>query len=178
MAQARLSMRKIREVLRLKADGLSDRQIAAVIGSARSTVQECLRRARDGGLTWPLPAELDEVALQARLYRRDVPLPKIPLPDFASVHRELSNFALSQSTRNKRLPIHVVFVLLLLLSVVVISYSVYSITQDPGNTQLQLITLFRLPAGALLFAFGAIYYIRWMTAWTTYHADAELLSAV
>jgi transposase len=83
-------MRKIREVLRLKADGLSDRQIAAVVGSARSTVQECLRRARDGGLTWPLPTELDEVALQARLYRRDVPLPKVPLPDFASVHRELS----------------------------------------------------------------------------------------
>ena len=35
MAQARLSVRKIREVLRLKAEsGLSDRQIAAVIGSA------------------------------------------------------------------------------------------------------------------------------------------------
>ena len=47
MAQARLSVRKIREVLRLKAEArLSDREIAAAIGSARSTVQECLRRAR------------------------------------------------------------------------------------------------------------------------------------
>jgi hypothetical protein len=31
-------VRKIREVLRLKSDGFSERQIAAAIGSARSTV--------------------------------------------------------------------------------------------------------------------------------------------
>ncbi len=38
MAQARLSVRKIRDVLRLKNEArLSDRQIAAVLGSARST---------------------------------------------------------------------------------------------------------------------------------------------
>jgi transposase len=44
-------MRKIREVLRLKyAAGLSDRQIAAAVGSARSTVQECLRRCRVAGI--------------------------------------------------------------------------------------------------------------------------------
>ena len=49
MAQQRLSMRKIREILRLKAAGLSHRQIAATIGSARSTVQECLRRAQARG---------------------------------------------------------------------------------------------------------------------------------
>ncbi len=41
-------MRKIREVLRLKHElNLGDRKIAQVIGSARSTVQECLRRARE-----------------------------------------------------------------------------------------------------------------------------------
>lgn len=83
-------MRKIREVLRLKAAGLSDRRIAAAIGSARSTVQECLRRSRDAGLVWPLAEELDEEALQARLYRREVPLSQRPLPDFSSVHAELS----------------------------------------------------------------------------------------
>jgi DNA-directed RNA polymerase specialized sigma24 family protein len=43
-------VRKIREVLRLKAEGFSDRQIAKAIGSARSTVQECLRRAREAQL--------------------------------------------------------------------------------------------------------------------------------
>ena len=46
MAQARLSVRKIREVLWLKVEArLGDREIAAAIGSARSTVQECLRHA-------------------------------------------------------------------------------------------------------------------------------------
>ena len=50
MAQARLSVRKIREVLRLKAEArLSDREIAEAIGSVRSTVQECLRRAKAAG---------------------------------------------------------------------------------------------------------------------------------
>lgn len=82
-------MRKIREVLRLKAAGLSDRQIALSVGSARSTVQACLQRAREAGIAWPLPESLDEPALQAQLYRRAVPLSERPLPDFAYVHAEL-----------------------------------------------------------------------------------------
>ncbi len=54
MAQQRLPVRKVREVLRLKAAGFSDRKIASTIGSARSTVQECVRRAHEAGLIWPL----------------------------------------------------------------------------------------------------------------------------
>lgn len=90
MAQKRLPVRKIREVLRLKAAGFSDRKIAAAIGSARSTVQECVRRANEVGLAWPLPPELDEEALQARLYRREVPLSHRPRPQFAQIHAELA----------------------------------------------------------------------------------------
>jgi len=89
VGQARLPVRKIREVLRLKAEGFSDRQIAAAIGSARSTVQECIRRARDAGVVWPLPATMDEAALQAKMYRRVVPLSRTPRPDFAYLHAEL-----------------------------------------------------------------------------------------
>ena len=80
MAQQRLPVRKIREVLRLKAAGLSDRKIAAAIGSARSTVQECLRRAREAGIAWPLAQDLNDEALHARLYERSVPLSCRPLP--------------------------------------------------------------------------------------------------
>lgn len=90
MAQIRLPVRKIREVLRLKAAGVSDRQIAAAIGSARSTVQECVRRAREAGIGWPLSDECDERALQAQLYQREVPLTNRPRPDFAHLHAELS----------------------------------------------------------------------------------------
>jgi hypothetical protein len=50
VAPQRLPVRKIREVLRLKAAGFSDRKIAAAIGSAPSTVQECIRRACAAGL--------------------------------------------------------------------------------------------------------------------------------
>ncbi len=90
MAQQRLPVRKIREVLRLKAAGFSDRKIAAAIGSARSTVQECVRRAHAAGTVWPLSEDLDENALQARLYRRAVPLSRHPAPDFAQLHAELA----------------------------------------------------------------------------------------
>ena len=91
MGQARLPVRKIREVLRLKAEArLSDRQIAEVIGSARSTVQECLRRAKAAGVTWPLPAECDDQALTARLYPKAAIPPRYPTPDFATIHVELA----------------------------------------------------------------------------------------
>jgi transposase len=90
VAQARLPVRKIRDVLRLKAAGVSDRKIAAAVGSSRSTVQECLRRAREAGITWPPDAALDEQALHERLYRRGIPASIRPQPDFAHVHQELS----------------------------------------------------------------------------------------
>lgn len=61
-------MRKILEILRLKFEqGLSGRAIALAVCAALSTVQDCLRWFVAGGLGWPLPAELDEAALEARL---------------------------------------------------------------------------------------------------------------
>jgi len=69
VAQERLSMRKIREVLRLKfSAGSSARRIALSINASRSTVSECLQRAQAAGLGWPLPADLDDAQLEARLY--------------------------------------------------------------------------------------------------------------
>ena len=92
MPAKRLSMRKIKEVLRLKwAKELSNRQIARICGIGRPTVAEYLRRAEAAGLTWPLPAGLDEAALERRLFP---PPPALParargVPDWAVVHREL-----------------------------------------------------------------------------------------
>jgi transposase len=85
-----LPVRKIREVLRLKAAGMSGREIAAATGSALSTVQTCLRRAEAAGLGWPLAEELTEDALYAQLYRREAPAATRPAPDFAQLHAELS----------------------------------------------------------------------------------------
>lgn len=90
MPQARVSMRKIREILRLTANGLSARQVAASIGVARSTVGECLRRAAEAEVSWPLQEGVDETALERRLYppppRRDGAPPS---PDCAALHAEL-----------------------------------------------------------------------------------------
>jgi len=92
VAAERLSMRKIKEVLRLKWEqGLTDRTIARSLSIARSTVGEYLRRARDGGLCWPLPAELDEAELERRLFPQapGVPAGSRLLPDWTEIHGEL-----------------------------------------------------------------------------------------
>ena len=68
MAQQRLPMRKIRDVLRLSAAGLSKRQIAASLGIGPTAAGACLRRAREAGVGWPLPDDLDDAALVSRLY--------------------------------------------------------------------------------------------------------------
>ena len=69
MPAERAPMRKIREALRLKhALGLSERQIAVSVGVSRSTVGEYLRRAGVVGITWPVAAEIDDVALERRLF--------------------------------------------------------------------------------------------------------------
>jgi len=61
-------MRKIREALRLKAAGLTQREIAASVGVGRSTAGEYLERAKRAGLGWPLPDDLDDAVLEARLF--------------------------------------------------------------------------------------------------------------
>jgi transposase len=83
-------MRKIREILRLRAEGFSEREIARSVGCARSSVQICLWRAEQAGIGWPVPAELNEAALDALLYPRRAPGIEVhPAPDFAWIEREL-----------------------------------------------------------------------------------------
>jgi len=83
-------VRKIREILRLRFEsGLRVRAIVRAGVAARSTVQELFRRFEASGLTWPLPPELDDLALQARLYPRAAAPPPVPLPDFAQLQIEL-----------------------------------------------------------------------------------------
>ncbi len=93
MPTERLSMRHIREVLRLHHGvGMSQRAVARSLGLAQGTVSKYLNRTRRAGLTWPLPPELDDdVRLEDRLYPppSDLPSDDRPQPDWAVVHREL-----------------------------------------------------------------------------------------
>ena len=68
MPATRLSMRKIREVLRLQASGISNRQIAQSLHLSRPAVANYLRRAAAAGLRWPLPPELNDTAIEQQLF--------------------------------------------------------------------------------------------------------------
>ncbi len=89
MGAKRLPMRQIREILRLKHEGLANRAIARACGVGVGTVSEYLRRGQRAGLAWPLPPELDETSLEARLFpppetgREQIP------PDLIRIHQEL-----------------------------------------------------------------------------------------
>jgi transposase len=91
MANVRLSMRKIIEVLRLHhEDGRSHREIARMVSSSPTTVGEILRRAKQCGLAYPLPAGISETGLEALLYPPAAPSGvNRPDPDWPGVHREL-----------------------------------------------------------------------------------------
>ena len=84
-------MRKIREALRLKhACGLSDTAIARSLRVSRSTVADYVERAREAGLSWPLPSDADDAALERLLFRKPQYPSARPLPDFPHIRRELS----------------------------------------------------------------------------------------
>jgi hypothetical protein len=69
MPAERLPMRKIREVLRLKyACGANDRVISRSVGIGRTAIAEYVRRAAVIGITWPIPEELDDTALERKLF--------------------------------------------------------------------------------------------------------------
>lgn len=91
MGAERLPMRRIREVLRLKYEmGRSQREIARACGMGTGTVSEYLGRARQAGLvSWPLPADVDDSALEARLF----PVAELGSarvqPDLVWIHEEL-----------------------------------------------------------------------------------------
>ena len=92
MPAERVPMRSVREILRLRAEGLSDRAIARSTRLARSTVSDYAGRAVAAGLKWPLPEGLTDTALEALLFVRGGPAAgarRKPEPDWASLHREL-----------------------------------------------------------------------------------------
>lgn len=91
MANSRLPMRKIVEVLRLHHEGdRSHREIARVVGTSPTTVGEILRRARQCGVAYPVPPDMSEAGLEALLYAPTAPSSqRRPEPDWPAVHREL-----------------------------------------------------------------------------------------
>ena len=91
MPAERLSMRKLRDALRLHFElGLSSRGIAKSCQASASTVGGYLLRAKVAGLIWPLPPEMDDEALEWLLFPAERhPVRSRPEPDFGAIHLEL-----------------------------------------------------------------------------------------
>ncbi len=91
MPRERLPMRKIRDVLRLHANNMAKRQIAISLNIGRTAVGDYIARATRAGLSWPLPEDLSEAALDRLLCPPPgiVPPDRRPIPDWPVLHREL-----------------------------------------------------------------------------------------
>ena len=89
MPAKRLSMRKIKDVLRLCwGQGLSKRKAARSCGVSRPAVDEYLRRPEAAGLCWPLPAAFGLITAPAA---------------YSGVHNEPESVFISTGIRNIRL---------------------------------------------------------------------------
>jgi transposase len=91
-AKRRLTMGHLRQMLRLAGDGTSAREIAQRLGIARSTVQDNLKRAAGAELSWPLPGDLTDDALENRLFAGagvKQGLRRLPEPNWAELAQEL-----------------------------------------------------------------------------------------
>lgn len=83
-------MRKLRDLLRLKYEArLPQRAIAQACGVGLGTVTAYLQRAAAAGLSWPLPVDLDDSGLEARLFHRSALVPDRAVPTWAETHQEL-----------------------------------------------------------------------------------------
>src|SRR5207253_1810274 len=92
MSNRRLTMRMIREVLRLKFEcGLSHVAIGNSCGISKTTVGTYLARAANFGVSWPLGSDLDDVKLEGLLFPADVETLDrgSQEPDWSLVHQEL-----------------------------------------------------------------------------------------
>ncbi|MCH8999471.1 MAG: IS21 family transposase [Proteobacteria bacterium] len=99
MPGERLPMRKLRDVLRLHAAGLSKRRIAVSLDVGATSVGSYLRRARRASLSWPLPDGLSDEELERLLFPPPVSVSpdRRPLPDWPALHGELRKPAVTLS---------------------------------------------------------------------------------
>jgi len=95
MPNRRLSLRKIKEVLRLKYDcGISEREIARSCQVSRSTVADYLKRAAAAKLNWTEASSLTQTQLEERLFPNEhIPSTvKRPAPDCEYIYNELRTY--------------------------------------------------------------------------------------
>ena len=90
MAQERIIMRKIKEVLRLHYEaGLSQANIAKVNNISRYTVQQYIMRFTATGLSWPLSENINDTVLESKLFPARVEKSNRPSLDYGYLLKEI-----------------------------------------------------------------------------------------
>ena len=83
-------MTKYREILRLTALGLSQRNIIQSIGVSQKTIVKVQKRAREMHLSWPLDEALTDAALEKLMFPKESKASKQKrMPDFDYIQKEL-----------------------------------------------------------------------------------------
>jgi len=91
MPAKRLSMQRIKDILRLKFQaGLSQRQISKSLGVSLGAVSEHLKKAQSAGLQWPLPETMSDADLEQIFFSQRVKTKaQFAQPDHQRIHRDL-----------------------------------------------------------------------------------------
>jgi len=90
MAQERISMRKIKEVLRLHYEAkLSQANIAKVNHISRYTVGQYIMRFAAAGLSWPLSGEINDTLLESKLFPGKKDKSRRPALDYGYLLKEI-----------------------------------------------------------------------------------------
>ena len=92
MSAKKVSMIKLKEILRLKYEAkLSVRQISSCLSLSIGVISKYVQRADAAGLSWPLPDDVSEQVLKAKLQPRRMNSASSDLaePDFEVMAREL-----------------------------------------------------------------------------------------
>jgi len=92
MAKRKVSMRKLKEVLRLTyQQGLTRREVASSCGLGVGTINDYLKAFTAAGLPWPLPEDMSdsELAHQLRGGETQPGRPRREFPDIDMLHQQL-----------------------------------------------------------------------------------------
>src|SRR6201988_3498339 len=92
----RSSMRKIKEVLRLRFElGLGQREIARACSISQGAVHNYLKRAAGAGMQWPLPESWDEKQIEEAVFGKQHSIEESSqraYPDFPALHNQLQRY--------------------------------------------------------------------------------------
>ena len=82
-------MTNYREIIRLKNQGYSERNIALSCGASRNTVSKVCKAAEVHGVTWPLNETMTDAVLENLLFPREKSATNKRMPNYDYIRREL-----------------------------------------------------------------------------------------